>query len=112
MEMTLQFMDRLLTMFNVLLILAGVLEYVLLGIDFHVSYILCIPRIHSNNFLFPEQHTKHLPWRHLDSGRIYQCRHRLLSNTEVRGHPRFISCHDATLVPRSPQWQNFVYSRC
>lgn len=32
-----QFFDRLLTMFNVLLILAGILEYVLLGIDFHVN---------------------------------------------------------------------------
>ena len=29
-------MDRLLTMFNILLIVAGVLEYVLLGIDYKV----------------------------------------------------------------------------
>ncbi|KAK7024036.1 cation-ATPase-N domain-containing protein [Favolaschia claudopus] len=33
-----QYIDRLLTMFNVLLIIAGILEYVLLGIDFHNNF--------------------------------------------------------------------------
>lgn len=33
-----QFLDRLFTMFNILLILAGVLEYVLLGIDFKARW--------------------------------------------------------------------------
>lgn len=33
----LQFFDRLMTMFNILLMVAGILEYVLLGIDFKVS---------------------------------------------------------------------------
>ncbi|KAF7353783.1 Cation-ATPase-N domain-containing protein [Mycena venus] len=33
-----QYIDRLLTMFNVLLIVAGILEYVLLGIDFHNNF--------------------------------------------------------------------------
>ncbi|KAF9533592.1 aminophospholipid-transporting P-type ATPase [Crepidotus variabilis] len=33
-----KFMDRLLTMFNILLIVAGILEYVLLGIDFHANF--------------------------------------------------------------------------
>ncbi|TFK34868.1 aminophospholipid-transporting P-type ATPase [Crucibulum laeve] len=33
-----KFMDRLLTMFNILLIVAGVLEYVLLGIDFKANF--------------------------------------------------------------------------
>ncbi|KAF7298406.1 Cation-ATPase-N domain-containing protein [Mycena kentingensis (nom. inval.)] len=33
-----QYIDRLLTMFNVLLIVAGVLEYALLGIDFHANF--------------------------------------------------------------------------
>jgi hypothetical protein len=34
-------------MFNILLIVAGVLEYVLLGIDFHVS-VLCISLLDIN----------------------------------------------------------------
>ncbi|KAF8061678.1 aminophospholipid-transporting P-type ATPase [Lyophyllum atratum] len=33
-----KFLDRLLTMFNILLMIAGVLEYVLLGIDFKVHF--------------------------------------------------------------------------
>lgn len=33
-----KFLDRLLTMFNILLIVAGVLEYVLLGIDFKANF--------------------------------------------------------------------------
>ncbi|KAJ7067761.1 aminophospholipid-transporting P-type ATPase [Mycena belliarum] len=33
-----QYIDRLMTMFNILLIVAGVLEYVLLGIDFHANF--------------------------------------------------------------------------
>lgn len=33
-----QFVDRLLTMFNILLIIAGVLEYILLGIQFHENF--------------------------------------------------------------------------
>ncbi|KAJ7144913.1 aminophospholipid-transporting P-type ATPase [Mycena crocata] len=33
-----QYIDRLMTMFNVLLIVAGILEYVLLGIDFHANF--------------------------------------------------------------------------
>ncbi|KAF7323324.1 Cation-ATPase-N domain-containing protein [Mycena chlorophos] len=33
-----QYIDRLLTMFNILLIVAGILEYVLLGIDFHANF--------------------------------------------------------------------------
>ncbi|KAF9036806.1 aminophospholipid-transporting P-type ATPase [Panaeolus papilionaceus] len=33
-----KFLDRLLTMFNILLMVAGVLEYVLLGIDFHANF--------------------------------------------------------------------------
>jgi sodium/potassium-transporting ATPase subunit alpha len=33
-----KFIDRLLTLFNVLLMVAGVLEYVLLGIDFHANF--------------------------------------------------------------------------
>ena len=32
-----QYFDCLMTMFNILLIIAGILEYVLLGIDFKVS---------------------------------------------------------------------------
>ena len=32
-----QYLDCLLTMFNILLIIAGILEYVLLGIDFKAS---------------------------------------------------------------------------
>jgi hypothetical protein len=32
-----QFLDRLFTMFNLLLIVAGILEYILLAIDFKVS---------------------------------------------------------------------------
>lgn len=32
-----QYFDCLMTMFNILLIFAGILEYVLLGIDFKVS---------------------------------------------------------------------------
>ncbi|KAJ3517123.1 hypothetical protein NLJ89_g701 [Agrocybe chaxingu] len=33
-----KFLDRLFTMFNILLMIAGVLEYVLLGIDFHGNF--------------------------------------------------------------------------
>ncbi|KAJ7885400.1 aminophospholipid-transporting P-type ATPase [Mycena leptocephala] len=33
-----QYIDRLMTMFNVLLIFAGILEYILLGIDFHNNF--------------------------------------------------------------------------
>ncbi|KAF8162822.1 aminophospholipid-transporting P-type ATPase [Crassisporium funariophilum] len=33
-----KFLDRLFTMFNILLMVAGVLEYVLLGIDFHANF--------------------------------------------------------------------------
>ncbi|KAJ6546853.1 aminophospholipid-transporting P-type ATPase [Mycena capillaripes] len=33
-----QYIDRLMTMFNILLIVAGILEYVLLGIDFHANF--------------------------------------------------------------------------
>ncbi|KAF7294583.1 Cation-ATPase-N domain-containing protein [Mycena indigotica] len=33
-----RYIDRLLTMFNVLLIIAGILEYILLGIDFHANF--------------------------------------------------------------------------
>ena len=37
-------MDCLLTMFNILLIIAGILEYILLGIDFKVpvSLLICV----------------------------------------------------------------------
>ncbi|KAJ7221560.1 aminophospholipid-transporting P-type ATPase [Mycena pura] len=33
-----KYIDRLLTMFNILLIVAGILEYALLGIDFHANF--------------------------------------------------------------------------
>ncbi|KAJ7642253.1 aminophospholipid-transporting P-type ATPase [Roridomyces roridus] len=33
-----QYMDRLLTMFNILLIFAGILEYILLGVNFHENF--------------------------------------------------------------------------
>lgn len=36
---TLQYIDLLLTMFNILLIFAGILEYILLGIDFKVRFL-------------------------------------------------------------------------
>ena len=35
-DFPIQYMDCLLTMFNILLIIAGILEYILLGIDFKV----------------------------------------------------------------------------
>lgn len=39
-----QYFDCLMTMFNILLIVAGILEYVLLGIDFKVSPCPCPDR--------------------------------------------------------------------
>lgn len=55
------------TMFNVLLIVAGVLEYVLLGIDFKVSTIsLLLPK--QFRITLSEQLPEHIPWWNIDLG--------------------------------------------
>jgi hypothetical protein len=99
-------------MFNVLLIVAGVLEYILLGIDFEVNYSSVFPMVGYNNCPLSEQYKKHLPRRHPDYCRIHECCHRLSSNSKVRGDSRVIPCHDTSLVPRGPQWQDHIWSRC
>lgn len=44
-------MDRLLTMFNILLILSGILEYILLGVNFKVCNVLSfVKRPYSRSF--------------------------------------------------------------
>lgn len=76
-------------MFNILLMVAGVLEYVLLGIDFHVSAFLCrylqksliskIPHLYKFAGQFPE----YIPRRNLDLGRVHQCLDRFLPDPKI-----------------------------
>lgn len=68
-------------MFNILLMVAGILEYVLLGIDFKVSERIISPR----PTLIPEigQLSKYLLGWNLDTSRLFERRNRLLPDPEV-----------------------------
>ena len=100
-------------MFNILLMVAGVLEYVLLGIQFHVStfFILSLHTIchlRQNTGQFPE----YIPRRNLDLGRVHQCLDRFLPDPKIGGYSRFFPGHDPTVVSGCSGWYNFNYSSC
>jgi hypothetical protein len=90
-------------MFNILLMVAGLLVYILLGVQFKVRHhpiyqaSLTLP-------LWTGKLPKHLPRRHPHRRRIRQRGYRLLPDPEIRGHPRFVPGDDTTGLSSSQRW--------
>jgi len=86
-------------MFNILLMVAGVLEYALLGIDYHVGQMFNLISSFTEPFK-PGQLPKHLSRRHLDLSGFHQCFDRLLPDPEVGSDLGLISGNDSPFMPR------------
>lgn len=86
-------------MFNILLIVAGVLVYILLGIDFKVQLYSCVSMACVTTFSLTEQLCEHLSWGDPDWGGVSKCFHRLVPSPKVRGHLSVFSCHDPRVLP-------------
>jgi sodium/potassium-transporting ATPase subunit alpha len=98
----LKFWDSLSSLFNLLLILAGVLEYILLGISYKNNF---------QNVRISGSRRVHLLIRlsdllgcHSDCSRFYQCLHRVLSTTEVASPSRVVPQHDSSQVSLYARW--------
>ena len=94
-------MDCLLTMFNILLIIAGILEYVLLGINFHVRR--TSPFINTITITITPQLQigklpKHIPRRNPHSSRLPKRLHRILPTPEIRSYLGEFLSSDPTRV--------------
>src|ERR1700736_2333412 len=94
-----QYFDCLNTMFNILLIIAGILEYVLLGIAFKVSLCSCKGSVPSHlTFMKKGQLPKYIPRRNIDSCGILERFHRILPASKVRSYPCELSGYDTPIM--------------
>lgn len=90
--------------------IAGVLEYALLGFGFHVGIlcfileVICVYKAHSN--LYIAKLPEYLPGRHSNLSRVHQCWDRLLSDPKVRGHLGVFSGYDPPFVSCCPGRDN------
>lgn len=94
-----QFLERLFTMFNILLIIAGVLVFILLAIDVKVNRPLSVLRMNAK--LVIGEHPKFLSWRNLDLRCLPERRNRLLPDPKVRGHPCLFFGPYSPFMPRN-----------
>ncbi len=94
-------------MFNILLILAGVLEYVLLGINFHVRLrVLAFDKLFDwlSQPVIPPLPSLQENFQNTYLGGILiavalpQCVHRVLSSPEVRSYPRVFPRDDPAVL--------------
>lgn len=84
-------------MFNILLLVAGILLYILLGVQYKVWE----PRYTAPSGLelrpnIAGQLPKYLPGRHFDRSCFPQRRNRLLPDPEIRGDSGFVLGHDTS----------------
>ncbi len=93
-------------MFNILLIIAGILEYILLGIAPKVSSRTCASIVASD--CATGQLPKYLLGRNSYRGRLHQRLHRVLSATKVGGHLGLVLGHDTPELSRCPGHYPFV----
>ena len=97
-------------MFNLLLILAGILEYILLAIDPKVIIPDLTPRFNANAWIgqFPEYLSRGYSYR----GRVPKCFHWLVPSSEIRSNPRVFLSYDPSFLSRSSRRDHWIDSRC
>jgi hypothetical protein len=98
-----KYFDCLNTMFNILLIVAGVLEYILLGIDYKVSNFMYL-LLYIDQTPIIEQFSKYISGCYSHRRCLPQCVHRVLPTSKIGSYSSIIPRYDPPFLSRCQRW--------